>query len=53
MCPLIQKQQIKSEIILQDSSAGPTEASTIYGLTENRQNKHIKTKIHREIYKSV
>jgi hypothetical protein len=36
MCPLIQKQQIKSEIILQDSSAGLNEASTIYGLTENR-----------------
>jgi hypothetical protein len=36
MCPLIQKQQIKSEIIPGESSAGLNEAITSYGLTENR-----------------
>jgi hypothetical protein len=45
MSPLIPKQQIKCEIIHQNSSAGLNEASTIYWLTENRWNKHIKTKV--------
>jgi hypothetical protein len=38
MCPLIQKQQIKSEIILGESSAGLNEASTIYGLKIDKTN---------------
>ena len=44
MCPLIQKQEIKSEIILQDSSAGLNEASTIYGLTEIDKTNTLKPK---------
>jgi hypothetical protein len=53
MCPLIQKQHVKYKIMPGESSARLNEASIIYGLTENRQNKHITTKLHREIYKPV